>query len=269
MQPAPEIVAEDVHKSFGAHRVLAGISLVVRRGDMLAIVGGSGCGKTVLVNHVLGQHVPDRGRILVARHDLPGAPLADLAGLSAAELDAVHVHWGVVFQANALFSGTVFDNLALWQREVRGVEDEAILPLARRALDAVGLDAGAEFLALDHEELSGGMSKRLAVARALVMEPQVLFYDEPTTGLDPNSAAQIHDLVYATHQGGRSDEQRTTVIITHDKDLLRRLEPRVVMLHEGRILFDGSYDEFERSRTPAVRPYFDVMPVLQHREPPR
>ena len=255
-----------MHKSFGDHKVLDGISLEVRRGDILAIVGGSGCGKTVLVNHVLGQLVPDRGRILVARHDLPEAPLADLSTLSPAELDAVHVHWGVVFQANALFSGTVFDNLALWQREVRGVSDEAIAPLARHALEAVGLDTDDEFLALDHEELSGGMSKRLAVARALVMEPMVLFYDEPTTGLDPNSAAQIHDLIHATHEGGGDRVQRTTVIITHDKDLLRRLQPRIIMLHEGRALFDGSYQEFERSSAAPVRPYFDVMPVLHHRE---
>ena len=211
-----EILIEDLHKSFGDHRVLAGVSLEIVRGDMVAIVGGSGCGKTVLVNHVLGQHVPDRGRVLVARHDLPGAPLADLADLSAAELDALHVHWGVVFQANALFSGSVFDNLALWQREVRGAEDAEILPLARRALEAVGLETDDEFLALDHEELSGGMSKRLAVARALVMEPEVLFYDEPTTGLDPNSASQIHDLIHVTHQGGA--RPRTTLIVTHDKD---------------------------------------------------
>jgi phospholipid/cholesterol/gamma-HCH transport system ATP-binding protein len=259
-----EVLIEDLHKAFAGNVVLSGIDLVIRRGEVVAVVGGSGCGKTVLINHVLGQLVPDRGRVLVARHDLPGAPLADLQMLDAHELDLVHTHWGVVFQANALFSGTVFDNLALWQREVRDAADDAILPLARQALEAVSLPSDDDFLELDHEELSGGMSMRLAVARALVMEPELLFYDEPTTGLDPNSAAQIHDLIHHTHESGETE--RTTIIITHDKDLLRRLQPRTVMLHDGQVFFDGPYRLFEQSKSPIVRPYFDLMPVLHYRE---
>ena len=104
--------------------------------------------------------------------------------------------------------------------------------------------------------------KRLALARALAMDPKVIFYDEPTTGLDPVTAGQIHDLIHATHF--RTDG-RTSIIITHDKDLLRRLRPRTVMLHEGRIFFDGSFVDFERAESPIILPYFETMPALHQR----
>jgi len=211
--------------------VLRGIDLEIRSGEIVAVVGGSGCGKTVLLNHILGLLEPDSGRVLVADHDQPGAPLADLAALGEEGTNRLHTHWGVVFQRNALFSGTVFDNIALWLKDIKNLEDDAIEPIARAVLAAVALPTDDEFLATPTESLSGGMAKRLAVARALAMDPVVLFYDEPTTGLDPTNAAQIHDLIVATHDERRPGRPgRTTLIITHDKDLLSRLEPRVVML---------------------------------------
>jgi phospholipid/cholesterol/gamma-HCH transport system ATP-binding protein len=246
--------------------VLSDISLDIRRGDILAIVGGSGCGKTVLLNHVLGLLVPDRGRIFVADHDLPEVPLRDLAELSQDDKDRIHTHWGVVFQRNALFSGSVFDNLALWLREVRGQEEDEILLRARHVLAAVGLPTDPEFLAQPQEALSGGMAKRLAVARALASDPIVIFYDEPTTGLDPTSSSQIHELIEHTHDFFTDGtNRRTSVIITHDKDLLYRLRPRTVMLHEGRVYFDGRFEDFERSQSPVIRPYFELMPLLHQR----
>ena len=261
-----EIRVEGLHKAFDDRRVLRGIDLEIRRGDLVAIVGGSGCGKTVLLNHILGRLRPDAGRVLVADHSQPQAPLVDLATLDDEGLDHIHLHWGVVFQRNALFSGTVFDNIALWLREVKNLGDGKIVPIAHVVLAAVALPGDAEFLRVSTDSLSGGMAKRLAVARALAMDPIVMFYDEPTTGLDPTSAAQIQDLVLATHAERKPGlPERTTVIVTHDKDLLRRLGPRVVMLHEGRVSFDGPFAEFEGSPAPTIRPYFELMPVLHRR----
>lgn len=261
-----EIRVDGLYKAFGEQRVLRGVDLDVHRGDLLAIVGGSGCGKTVLLKHILRQMKPDRGTVLVADHERPDHALVDLAPLSENEMDELRRHWAVVFQRNALFSGSVFENIALWFREVKGMSEAEIHPIAVEALQAVGFKDIDALLRRDRDELSGGMAKRVAVARALSMDPLLMFYDEPTTGLDPTHAAQIHRLILDTHaRPGRSGAVRTTVIITHDKDLLLRLEPRVVMLHEGRVFFDGTFKEFEQSSSPIVRPYFDVMPILHER----
>jgi len=258
-----EILIEGADKSFGGHQVLKGIDLSIRQGDVIAIVGGSGCGKTVLMNLVLNQLEPDAGRVLVRDYELAGSPLVSLTDVGSDEMDRIHQHWGVVFQQNALFSGSVFDNIALWLREVKNLDDDAIEPIARRVLAAVDLPAGEAFFEHDTDRLSGGMAKRLAVARALSMNPIVVIYDEPTTGLDPTSSAHVHDLIHATHfEERRGEPRRTSVIITHDKDLLKRLKPRIAMIHDGRIFFDGSLAEFEACDAPEVRPYFELMPVL-------
>tara|TARA_B100000965_G_scaffold128602_1_gene107085 strand:- start:950 stop:1837 length:888 start_codon:yes stop_codon:yes gene_type:complete len=265
--PTPvEIQIDGLCKAFGDHRVLSGIDVMVRRGEMLAIVGGSGCGKTVLLNHILGRLEPDQGRVRVADHDLEDAPLVDLADLDTVEGDRLHIHWGMVFQRNALFSGSVLDNLALWLVEVRGLGEAEVLTIAKRVLADVDLETTEAFMATDVNELSGGMAKRLALARALAMDPEVLFYDEPTTGLDPTTASNIHELIARMHVAPtRSGKARTTLIVTHDKDLLRRLQPRTVMLHEGQVFFDGPFADFEASDSPIIRPYFDLMPVLHGR----
>ncbi len=261
--PREEIRLESVHKSFGTHRVLWDVDLSIVSGEVVAVVGGSGCGKTVLLNLILGLMSPDSGRILVADHAARGAPLRDTAAMGSRALERLHGHWGVVFQRNALFSASVLDNIALWLRETRGMDEQAVHRVAVQVLEAVGLPADESFLAQSCERLSGGMAKRLAVARALAMDPAVIFYDEPTTGLDPVSAGQIHELIQATQaRPGHGGGDRTSLIITHDKDLLARLQPRVVMLHETRKLFDGPYEQFRRAGHPAIRPYFELMPVL-------
>ena len=175
-----------------------------------------------------------------------------------------------MFQRNALFSGSVLDNIGLWLEEVRHLDADAIAEIARQVLDAVGLASDAAFLDSRVDSLSGGMAKRIAIARALAMAPRCMFFDEPTTGLDPITASQIQDLLLSTHfEHEAGDRPRTTVIITHDKDLLVRLRPRVVMLHEGRVSFDGPFEAFEASASPIIRPYFEVMPVLHRGEPGR
>lgn len=266
-----EIRVEDLHKSFGENDVLRGVSLNVPRGQMVAIVGGSGSGKTVLLRHMMGHFHPDRGRVWVADHERAGAPLTDLSTLDEAGMDELRRHWAVVFQGNALFAGTAFDNVALALREVKGLEEGEIQKRVYDALTSVGLDA-KRVAPLDRAELSGGMAKRLGIARALALEPMLMFYDEPTSGLDPNLSQQIHELIRSAHAGigrvGEAAEARTSVIVTHDKDLLYRLRPRVVMLHHGGVLFDGTYEGFAASESPVIRPYFQFMPEL-HQRPQR
>lgn len=258
-----EISIKGLKKGFDGKAVLDCIDLDIYRGEIVAIVGGSGCGKTVLLNNILGQLKPDAGQILVASLEGGNGPLADLSKVDEHELGLIHTHWGVVFQNNALFSGSVLDNMALWLDEIKHMEQDKILPIAKSALKAVGLPENDDFLSQVVSDLSGGMAKRLAVARAIAMNPDVIFYDEPTTGLDPTSAMQIQDLIVATH-----NKNRTTIIITHDKDLLKRLKPRIVMLHGGNMYFDGTLEEFEKSDSKFIRPYFHLMVSLQQRQIP-
>jgi phospholipid/cholesterol/gamma-HCH transport system ATP-binding protein len=260
-----EIRVERLCKAFGERPVLRGVDLNVDRGEMVAIVGGSGSGKTVLMRHIVGHFRPNSGRVLVADHEAPGSPLVDLATLDAEGLDRLRTHWAIVFQHNALFSGTVYDNIALGLREVKELPESKIDPIVRREVKAVGLDVD-RVLQLSRDELSGGMAKRVAIARALALDPLMVLYDEPTTGLDPHLAEQIQDLIAANHRRPHeSGAARTTLVVTHDKDLLYRLRPRVVMLAEGRVFFDGSYPEFQQSDAPEIRPYLERMESLHRR----
>ena len=267
-----EIVIEGLRKSFDGKPVLQGIDLTVRTGELVAVVGGSGCGKTVLLKLVMAHYPPDGGSVLVADHEAPlaadgAAPLVDFESLDETARDRIRIHWAIVFQRNALVSGDVFENLAVLPREVKGLSDEQILPLARKALVDVGLDPDL-VMHRDREDLSGGMAKRVAVARAVVMDPIIMMYDEPTAGLDPEMAAQIQELIGATHRAQPAfaathpGVRRTSVVVTHDTELLRRLRPRIVMLSSGRVLFDGTFDEFVRSDDPHVRPYVAQMPGI-------
>jgi phospholipid/cholesterol/gamma-HCH transport system ATP-binding protein len=277
--PAPspdEVVIENLHKGFDGKPVLQGVNLRISRGELVAIVGGSGCGKTVLLKHITGHLQGDRGRVMVANHAVEpdphgNAPLLDVGRASEDQLDQVREHWAVVFQRNALLTGDVFDNLAMLPREQRSMTDAQILPLARKALADVGLDPQA-VMHRDRDMLSGGMAKRVAVARALVMDPVLVLYDEPTSGLDPEMCVQIHDLIHATHAAqpalasSRAGVVRTSIVVTHDTELLRRLRPRVVMLHGGRVLFDGSFEAFTASDDAHIAPYLAQMHVLNARD---
>ena len=263
-----EIRMEDVHKAFGHNRVLRGVDLQIRRGELVAVVGASGGGKTVLLKHMVGRLRPDQGRVLVADHEAPGEPLTDLATLDQDGMDRLRRHWAVVFQKNALFTGTVCHNIALGLTDVKGMEEGEAREQAKTVLDSVGLDPDV-VLDLARDELSGGMAKRVAVARALALDPLLVFYDEPTTGLDPEHAEQIQDLIRDVHQRPPGFERkarlRTSIVVTHDAGLLYRLRPRVVMLHEGRVFFDGPAERFEASTASAIRPYLALMPLLHRR----
>lgn len=264
-----EVLVENVHKSFGDHAILNGIDLSVSAGEIIAIVGGSGSGKTVLFKHMIGLIRPDQGRIMLADHEDPQAPLTDLATLDEPQLERIRRHCGVVFQQNALYSGSVQGNVTLALKEVQGQTESEANDAARTAIESVGLDPDRVWNQ-EREQLSGGMAKRIAIARALALDPMLIFYDEPTTGLDPESAVHIYDLIEQMHQKPAANGQRrTSLIITHDKDLLFRLQPRVALLHEGKIAFDDDFAAFERSDSAIIKPYFEMMPALHLRTQPR
>jgi phospholipid/cholesterol/gamma-HCH transport system ATP-binding protein len=246
-----EIVVEDLHKAFRGLAVLKGIDLDIPRGDMVAIVGASGCGKTVLLHHIIGHLKPDRGRVLVADHGREGSPLVDLAALDEEGLDRIRVHNAVVFQRNALFSATVYENIALWLREIQRMPEDAILVRAREALDAVGFKGDESVLRKDRSELSGGMAKRVALARALAMRPRTIFYDEPTTGLDPVTAHIIDQVVVDL----RNKLGVTSVVVSHDMEGVYRIADRVAMLYDGRIIATGTPGEFKNAMDPIVRQF--------------
>ncbi|MCC6427475.1 MAG: ATP-binding cassette domain-containing protein [Phycisphaerales bacterium] len=269
-----ELRALTLHKSFNDRPVLKDINLDVCRGDLLAIVGGSGSGKTVLLHMLAGLIPADQGSVQVADHSRPDAPLTDLAQLDPDQLDQLRLYWAVVFQKNALFSGSVYENIATLLREHHSMlaqSDSAILPepdilkIARESLAAAALDVD-DVLYKDRDKLSGGMAKRVAIARAIAIDPILIFYDEPTTGLDPVIAGQIHELIFNTHHRPRHDGiRRTSIVVTHDKDLLRRIEPRILMLHDGKVAFDGSYKQFEDCKGGPAHDYLQAMPVLHAR----
>lgn len=297
MSRFPEIIAEGLEKAFGDRRVLKGVSLRVNAGELVAIVGASGSGKTVLLDHLTGLMQPDAGRVLVAdhasakdAHATDGAngraapPMIDLSTASEDDLDRVRLSWAIVFQRNALFSGTVYSNIALWLREHTRMSDAAIRVRVRAALAAVQLDVD-DVIDKDRDSLSGGMAKRVAIARAIAVEPRVLFYDEPTTGLDPKVCAHIHDLIFEMHHRDDATNRptneptngpttgptnaaartRTSIVITHDRDMLRRIRPTIIMIDAGRVVFDGSYEAFTASDVPEAVEYLRLMPELHAR----
>jgi phospholipid/cholesterol/gamma-HCH transport system ATP-binding protein len=265
--PEVEIAARRVTKAFGSKIVLQGLDLTIRRGEILAIVGASGSGKTVFMHCLCGLLPISGGEVWVRDHSLPDTPLVQLSELRDRRMEDVRRAWSVVFQHNALFSGTVYENCAVWLRENMAWDEARIEARIRKVLTETALDVG-DVLYKDRDALSGGMAKRVAVARALVPDPAVVFYDEPTTGLDPVNAVVIHDLIWQTHHlPSARGTARTSVIVTHDRDLLRRLHPRIIMLDAGRICFDGAYDDFARSASGPPHTYLQLMPVLQAREP--
>jgi phospholipid/cholesterol/gamma-HCH transport system ATP-binding protein len=259
------IRVEELHKSFGSQEVLRGVDFEVRRGEFVAVVGPSGCGKTVLLELLIRNLEPDGGRILVVHPDDDGE-LVDLAGLDEETFDRLLMRTAVVFQQDALYSTTVYENIALTLRETFGLDAEEIDERVRDALAAVDLPVTRDMLDKERDDLSGGMRKRVAIARALAVRPRAMAYDDPTAGLDPTRASMIHDLIWRAHeQLGAGGHPQTTIVITHDKDLLRRFKPRIVMLYEGRVCFDGPWEEFERSDDERIEPYVNEMPKLHRR----
>lgn len=235
------IEIEDLHKSFDRIEVLNGISLRIERGEILALIGMSGCGKSILLKHIATLMKPDRGRVVIDDKDI-----GRLKGKALAQF---RNHLGFLFQGGALFEAmTVFDNVAFPLKEKTRLRDEEIREKVLHALDQVGL-AGAE--EKYPSQLSGGMRKRAALARELVMEPEIMLFDEPSTGLDPIISHAILNLIHMLHKRLGF----TGIIVTHEIARVFEIVDRVAMLHEGIINAVGSPEEILSSEDPAVRQF--------------
>ena len=238
-----------LRKSFGAQVVLRGLDLEVPDGSITVIIGRSGGGKSVFLKHLLGLVRPDSGRIEVGG--------VDLATLNGRAMDEVRKRYGVVFQGGALFdSMTCRDNVAFPLREKLSLPAPEIDKRVDTALGRVGLAGiGTKY----PEEVSGGMRKRVAMARALVTEPEIVFFDEPTTGLDPMLVNAIHRLIRELHRASRF----TAVIVSHEIPEIFEIADRVGMLHEGRIVEIGPPEVIQNSKNPIVQQFIRGEPDPQ------
>ncbi len=231
----------DIHKRFGEQRVLNGVSLRIPRGEIVVIIGGSGTGKTVLLKHLIGLLRPDRGHIFVEG--------MDICHLRSWELKETRKKFGMLFQGAALFdSFTVAENVAFPIREHTRLKEKDIQARVRNRLAEVGLHGIEDKYP---SELSGGMRKRVGLARAIALEPEIVLFDEPTTGLDPIMSDVINDLILRTQR----KLGITFFIISHDVKGALKIAHRVAMLHEGRIVEEGTPEEIEASQNPIVRQF--------------
>ena len=239
---APKIRLRGVEKAFGANQVLDGVDLDIAAGESVVVIGGSGTGKSVLLKCIIGLFAPDAGSI-----EVDGVRVE---GLRGAEWDDVRRKFGMLFQSAALFDSlNVWENVAFGLIEGRGMARAEARQHALRDLASVGL--GEDVAGLSPAELSGGMKKRVGLARAIATKPEILFFDEPTTGLDPIMSDVINDLIVkCTRVLGA-----TAVSITHDLASARKIADRVAMLHDGRIVWDGAVGDIDRSGSAYVEQF--------------
>jgi phospholipid/cholesterol/gamma-HCH transport system ATP-binding protein len=236
---APKISVRGLRKSFGRNRVLDGIDIDCARGESIVIIGGSGTGKSVLIKCILGLLRPDAGSIAIDG--------AETARLRRAARERLLQKFGVLFQGSALFDSLpVWENVAFGLIHGRDMERQAAREIALAKLAAVGL--GHDVGELRPAELSGGMQKRVALARAVAADPEVIFFDEPTTGLDPIMADVINNLILKCVR----ELGATAVSITHDMVSARKIADRIAMLHKGRIVWHGPAAEIDRTGNPFV-----------------
>lgn len=232
------IDVRDLHKGFGTQRVLRGVNLRIERGEAVVIIGRSGCGKSVLLKHLIGLVLPDAGEVLVDGQAL--------AGLDERALIGVRRRFGMLFQMAALFDSLdVYENVSFVLRREGRYSEAEMRAMVAEALHRVELPG------IEHKrpaELSGGMRKRVGLARAIVYRPSILLYDEPTTGLDPIASDRIDRLIRKVWE----ELGVTSIAVTHDMRSARRISNRVVMLHEGRVHADGPTERILSSDDPLV-----------------
>jgi len=243
------IRVENLRKSFGNQEVLREVSLEVQPGEFMALIGSSGGGKSLLLKLVVGLLKPDRGRIWVAGRDV--------AALSRRELESLRSRIGFVFQGGALFdSMTVYDNVAFPLREKTSLGEKDIYRKVMRELELVGLrDAARKYPA----QLSGGMLKRVALARALVRDPEIVLFDEPTTGLDPVVSRAVLDLFGSVHR----QLKLTGILVSHEIPRIFEIVQKVVMLHEGRIIAAEPPARLCASSNPVIRQFVNGTTAAQ------
>lgn len=232
----------DVHKSFGEHHILKGLNLTVPRGAITVIIGRSGTGKSVTLKHIMGLLRPDKGSIYLGD--------ADLTTFSDRQLRKVRNRFGIVFQHAALFDFmNVFENVAFPLREHSRLSNREIKAKVEALLAQVGLTGSEDKIP---SELSGGMQKRVALARGLVRDPEFILYDEPTTGLDPILAAAMDELILQT---GHARPDITSIVISHDMHAVLHIADKVAMLVDGVVYEEGTKEHFENSDDPLIKQF--------------
>ncbi len=247
------IVVKDLYKSFGEHEVLRGVNLEVAEGTTCVLMGVSGSGKTVLMKHLVGLLQPDRGSVHVDGQDL--------ATLDEAGLDGLRRKLGILFQANALFDSlTVFDNVAFPLRERTRMPEAEIGEAVNKSLAVVGLTHAAKKFP---GELSGGMQKRVGFARAAILQPKILLYDDPTAGLDPLTTASVNEVIFM----GKQQLGATSLVITPDVAAAFRAGDTLALMHEGRVVASGPPAEVRNSEHPAVKAFLHTWLQRQSQRP--
>jgi phospholipid/cholesterol/gamma-HCH transport system ATP-binding protein len=233
----------DVYRSFGRQQVLKGINLQVQEGGIMAIIGRSGSGKTVLLKLLIGLLRPDSGRIMIED--------TDITQLSGHRLDEIRERVGMLFQGGALFdSMTVLENVAFPLREKTKLSEQEIADKVEKMLASVELsDMGYKYPA----ELSGGMKKRAALARTLITGPSIVLFDEPTTGLDPILVHATHQLILDTHR----EFGYTAILVSHEIPEVFDIATRVAMIYEGRIIEEGTPEKILKSSDPLIRQFIE------------
>jgi len=236
------IAVEDLHKSFGSQRVLNGITLAVGRAETLALLGRSGTGKSVLLRTIIGLEKPDSGSVRIHGEDI--------GGLALDQLGEIRKKMGFLFQQGALYDSlTVEQNVAFpLEHHRRDMSRSDQSGRVRELLAEVGMDRA---LAKMPSDLSGGMQKRVALARALALEPDTLLLDEPTAGLDPISSAEICDLVLKLQQ----EHHMASIVVTHDLVSAKTIANRLILLNEGNVAIDGTFEELQNSDVEFVKDF--------------
>jgi phospholipid/cholesterol/gamma-HCH transport system ATP-binding protein len=242
--PAPYIEFRDVSKAFGDNVVLDHVSFDVLPGETVCILGRSGVGKSVSLHHIMGFLKPDSGRVIVAGEDI--------TDFSEEQLEAVRKKVTMVFQNGALFDSlTVGENVAFPLRETQDHNEEQMYQIVDGLLQMVGVQQMRDLLPSD---LSTGMKRSVAIARALAARPECILYDEPTTMVDPLMAQLLGDLIKRL----KIQLNLTSIVVTHDMRLAKKLAERVVFLHEGRAIFFGTYADMEKSPEPIIQEFLEL-----------
>jgi phospholipid/cholesterol/gamma-HCH transport system ATP-binding protein len=239
---APVVAVEDLHKSFGSQKVLNGISLTVRRSETLAVLGRSGSGKSVLLRLMIGLQKPDSGSVRIHGQDI--------AGLALDQIGEIRKKMGFLFQHAALYDSlTVEQNVAFpLQHHKKEMSKSERADRVKKLLAEVGMEGDFNKMPSD---ISGGMQKRVGLARALALEPDILLLDEPTAGLDPISAAEIDDLVLKL----QAEHHMASIVVTHDLYSAKTIADRLALLNEGNVAIEGSFEELQKSDVEFVREF--------------